>query len=140
MDTLFVCSREAEKKKKREVYIYVYGDCFGMKGFLQSSNWFTISLSLSFGLLVPVVLSLSFSSLLHFPSPCIPFPVQHQVALLYYYYVGLIHSNAVLSGLFDFAVCAYVAVCAPIRSWPRWSPGTAQRRISSSSRLGTRKP
>lgn len=44
--------------------------------------------------------------------------MHHHVALMYYivlylhYYVRVIHSNAVQSGLFDFAVCAYVTVCA----------------------------
>lgn len=33
-------------------------------------------------------------------------------------YVGLIHSHAVLSGLFDFAVCAYVSVSAAGPSGP----------------------
>lgn len=144
---LYAGERQKGKKKDRSVYICVCGDSFRMKGFLQSyGNWFTISLFPCFG---PLAFFLFPSPpLLHFPSPpqSILFPTRHHATLPYctvlymHCYVGLIHSKAVLSGLFDFAVCAYVTVCACISGWSQWSPGRAEQHISSSSRLGTRKP
>lgn len=76
VDTVFVCRRETEKGKKKDISLFICmcGDSLGMKGFLQTyGNWFTVSLSPCLGRLVLSLLLSTSPPLIHFPSPCNPF-------------------------------------------------------------------
>lgn len=112
--------------------------CILIKGLPQPNNWFIILLSpLHCFCPSPLVLVIPF---LHITHPCPNASVLCVLCcLLYAPQRGLVHSKASQSGFFDFAVCADVTAHV-YEELVSVLPQGPQISISSSSRLGTRKP